>query len=474
MEYRKRVATVYLLGFFIDLANLFVGNVAFPAIVRDFHCGVTELAWVGTAYILGLTVVIPLGGWLAARWGGKRAFMFSLLLFILASFAAGCARSLPELVAWRALQGLGGGLLIPLGQTMTYRLFHASERPGLTAAILLVGQLAPALSPMLGGLAVDGLGWRWIFWLNAPLAALPLCLAWLWLREEREPEPAAAMDWRGLFLGAAALLSLLLGLSELAQASARALGAACVLLSLASAAAYVRHSRRCERPLLRLDLLGEPLLRQSMWVYLSAPGVFMGVSLAAMLYLQQVLGMAAGAAGLLMLPWSLAAFFAISLTGRRYRTWGPQPLIMSGAAAQAAGILLLLAVESPDQWLLLTLSYAAMGLGGSLCSSASQSTAFLRIPPARMAEASAWWNINRQTAFCLGTALVSLLLSCMLAAMGVSDAGAASARSAASLAFHACFLIAACAMLAPLWLGARMRNDEALALAAAPQTQGEG
>ncbi|MEN3812097.1 MFS transporter [Chromobacterium piscinae] len=469
MEYRKRVAAVYLLGFFIDLANLFVGNVAFPDIARAFHRDVAELAWVGTAYILGLTAVIPLGNWLAARWGGKRVFVASLLLFMAGSAGAAQAGSLGALIAWRALQGLGGGLLIPLGQTMTYRLYRPAERPGLTALILLVSQLAPALSPTLGGLALDALGWRWIFWLNLPLAAVPLTLALRWLRDEREPEPAAGLDWLGLLLGSLTLLLVLQGLGDLAQPSTWARGGALLAAGLALGAAYTRHSRRHPQPILRLELLRDPLLRMSMLMYLLVPGVFMGVSLVAMLYLQQVLGVPASIAGLLMLPWSLGSFAAIALTGRGYRRLGPRPLLMAGALAQGIGFLSLLAIDRSGQLSWLAGSYALMGLGGTLCSSASQSTAFLRVEPVRMGEASALWNINRQVSFCVGMALACVLLNLLLAGQGIADPAAPAARELSVRAFHLCFLAAALAMLPPLWLGSRIGNAEVLRLLNRPR-----
>ncbi len=150
MPYRIKVAIVYLLGFFVDLINMFIANVAYPSIGHALQASVGELAWVSNGYILGLTLVIPLSAWLAQRIGGRRVFLLSLTLFMLATAAAGYADSIGELVGWRVLQGMGGGLLIPIGQTLTYQLYRSHERAGLSAAIMLVGLLAPALSPALG------------------------------------------------------------------------------------------------------------------------------------------------------------------------------------------------------------------------------------------------------------------------------------------------------------------------------------
>lgn len=156
MPYRIKVAIVYLLGFFVDLINMFIANVAYPSIGHALQASVGELAWVSNGYILGLTLVIPLSAWLAQRIGGRRVFLLSLTLFMLATTAAGYADSIGELVGWRVLQGMGGGLLIPIGQTLTYQLYRSHERAGLSAAIMLVGLLAPALSPALGGLLSTG------------------------------------------------------------------------------------------------------------------------------------------------------------------------------------------------------------------------------------------------------------------------------------------------------------------------------
>ena len=190
MDYRKQVAAIYLLGFFIDLVNMFITSVAYPDIGRALHASVAQLGWISTAYIAGLTVVMPFSARLAAYYGSKTVFIASLLTFFFASIAAGQADSIGALIAWRALQGLGGGLLIPLGQSMTYRLYRPAERPGLSSVIMLVGLLAPALSPAIGGVIVDGLSWRWIFYLNAPLAALALLLAARWLHPD-PPRSAA-------------------------------------------------------------------------------------------------------------------------------------------------------------------------------------------------------------------------------------------------------------------------------------------
>ncbi|WP_323079115.1 MFS transporter [Klebsiella quasipneumoniae] len=353
MTYRHRVATVFLFGFFLDLINMFIASIAFPAISHALAVSVSQLAWVSNAYILGLTVVVPFSAWLSQRCGPKRLFLLSLGLFSLGALAAGLANSLGELILWRTLQGMGGGMLIPLGQALTWPLFQPQERAKLSAAVMLVGLLAPACSPAIGGLLVQAFSWRWVFFASLPVALLTFMLAARWLSDSPAP---------------------------------------------------VRTAR-----FLPLSLLADPLLRFAMLIYLCVPGMFIGVNVVGMFYLQRVTGMAPGATGALMVPWSLASFAAITFTGRYFNRFGPRPLVMVGCLLQAAGILLL-QVDAHSPLALLMLAFTLMGGGGSLCSSTAQSSAFLHTPGEAMPDASALWNLNRQLSFFAGSALLALLL----------------------------------------------------------------
>lgn len=143
MTYRSKIAVVFLLGFFLDLINMFIASVAFPAMARAFNTTPSALAWVSNGYIAGLTLVIPFSSILTRRVGPKRVILLSLLLFSAASVAAGLSSSLESLIAWRVVQGAGGGLLIPVGQALTWQQFKPHERARLSSAVMLVALLAP-------------------------------------------------------------------------------------------------------------------------------------------------------------------------------------------------------------------------------------------------------------------------------------------------------------------------------------------
>ncbi|WP_323117828.1 MFS transporter [Burkholderia alba] len=460
MLQRSRIAVVYLLGFGLDLVNMFVINAAYPALGRELRASVAQLAWVGNAYMLGLTIVIPVGVWLAARCGERRVLLASLLLFAAGAAGAASAESGAALLAWRLVQGLGGGLLIPVGQAMTYRAYPVAERARLTSLIMMVALLVPALSPAVGGIVVDRLSWRWIFIAMLPLALSTAVLALRWV--PADPRPSAfpgALDRRGLMLSVSTLVGLLLGLTWLGRRGHGVAASLALAMAALAGVAYRRGARRHPAPLLDLRLLSQPLLRTGVVVYLCVPGVFMGVSLVASLYLQDALGFSATRTGALMLPWAAAAFAAIGTTRGCFARSGPKPLFAAGVLVQCAGMLLLAAPWSAAHGEGLGIAYALMGFGGSLCSSTAQSAAFLAVPAASMGQASALWNINRQLSFCLGVAVLGSLLNGGLASVAPGH-DAESVRRV----YRYCFAAAAVLTLLPLPLIVRLSTGDTLRL----------
>ena len=182
MAYRTKIAAVYLLSFALDLVNMFAVSIAYPQIGVDLQASVSQLAWIGNAYMLGLTLIILPSVWLAAVVGEKRLLLISLGVFTAATWGVAQATSIETLIGWRLLQGLGRGLLIPVGQAMVYREFRPHERARLTSVILLVALMVPALSPVLGGWVVEATSWRWVFYANLPLALIALILTQCWVR----------------------------------------------------------------------------------------------------------------------------------------------------------------------------------------------------------------------------------------------------------------------------------------------------
>ncbi|MDN5505128.1 MAG: MFS transporter [Comamonas sp.] len=441
MSYRYRIALVFLTGFFIDCINIFMPAVALPRLAAEFEVASLDTAWVGNAYILGLTLVIPISTWLASRWGARRLLAVSMLVFALAVAACGMAGSFTAVVVWRFVQGMAGGLLIPVGQAMAFALFKGAERARISTLVMAVALIAPALSPGLGGLIVDSSSWRWVFFANTPLALVAALLAWCWVRdpaESSEPSAVVKPDITGLLLISTALAAVLLGMSLYGAGHGWGGALLCLAVGLVAGALYVRHCRRVPNPVVQLRLLHSPRLRVSMAVYYAVPGVFTGVNLLSLFFLQDLLALSAQRSGMFMLLYASGALLAMLLCGRIYNRVGARPLFGVSLLLHSLGIACLVAVNSVGDLPTLVLAYALMGLGGGLAANAAQTTALMDFHGADMPQASVIWNINRQMAFSVGAALFLMIFNLLQPHIGALSA------------YHASFAAAALAGLLPL------------------------
>ncbi len=441
MTYRYRLATVFLMGFFVDCINIFMPAVALPTIAAEFHVGISAGAWVANAYMLGLTLAIPLAPWLADRWGARGLMAGSMLAFALAAWACGEAGSFGQLVGWRFIQGMAGGLVIPVGQALAFNRFQGPERARVSTLVMAVALIAPALSPWLGGLIVDHGSWRWVFHSNIALALAAAGLAWLWVRDA----PATARqrpDLKGLVLVSAALAAWLLGMSLYGAGQGSGQGLALAWLGMAAGLAftvlYALHARKTAHPIVELQLLKSPRLRMSVAVYHAIPGVFTGVNLLNIFYLQDMLHLSAQATGRFMMVYAGGALVSMLVGGRLYNRAGARPLFIASMVLHSLGIAALAAVAGPaDPWLLAG-AYGLMGLGGGLGANTAQTTALLDFDGRQTQQASVIWNLNRQMAFSVGAAFFLMVFN-MLAT-----------RLDAGRAYHITFLIASLAGLVPL------------------------
>ena len=298
IEYKYIVAAVFVIGLFMDLLDSTVVNVALPALGHQFHAGTSTIEWTITGYLLSLAVFIPVSGWAGDRFGAKRTFLFALTVFTLGSALCGAAQSIDQLIAFRILQGIGGGMLTPVGSAMLYRAFPPAERARASSILIVPAVLAPSSGPIVGGWLVTYASWRWVFYINLPIGVLGLLVAGLLLREQREPN-AGRLDPIGFVLSAVGLSSLLYAL---AQAGDRGFGDARVLaFGLAGVAlltAFVLFELRAARPMLQMRLFGNRLFAAANVVQLFAMGGQFGMLFLMPIFLQTERGMTALQSGL--------------------------------------------------------------------------------------------------------------------------------------------------------------------------------
>src|ERR1700744_5214502 len=171
---QRAIAVAYVAAIFMTAIDMQIVNVALPTLRREFNAPLSDVQWTVIAYLLTLAVVIPASGWIGDRIGTKRTFLFALALFTAASALCGAADSLPELIAARALQGIGGGMLTPTGTAMLYRAFGPEQRAKVARTIILPILIGPAAAPILGGGLPQTLSWRWGFLLNVPIGGVRL------------------------------------------------------------------------------------------------------------------------------------------------------------------------------------------------------------------------------------------------------------------------------------------------------------
>lgn len=415
MAYKWVVAIVYVSALFLDILDTTIVNVALFSMGREFRTDAVE--WVVLGYTLSLAMWIPTSGWLGDRFGTKRTFMGALLAFTVGSAACGFAQSIGQLIAFRVLQGIGGGMLTPVGIAMLFRAFPPAERAKASTVVMVPTLLAPALGPVLGGLITTHFEWRWIFWVNVPIAMLALWFGWTYLREHREPS-AREFDPAGFVLSAASLALVVFALSEGPSAGWTSLlvvgtGAA----GIAGAVATVMVETRVAHPMLDLRLFGDRMFRQCNIVSLFSMASFLGVTFVMPIYLQNLRGMSALQSGLTTFPQAFGVMASSMIAGRLYARVGPRRLMTGGflTAGLAISLYTMLSLET-DLWLIRGLMFlrgAFMGFAFVPMQAASYAT----IPPAQNGRASSLFSTQRQVSVSMGVAI----LASVLAAHGALD-----------------------------------------------------
>lgn len=410
MTYRYKIATVFLLGFFIDCINIFMSAIALPDIASFFSASQSQVAWVANAYILGLVLVMPISLWLAGRLGSQKLLCYSMLLFSVSVWFSGSSNSIYSLIFWRFIQGAAGGLLIPVGQALVFALFPNNDRQHISTLIMTVALIAPAFSPAIGGLIIDSLSWHWVFYSNLPFSLLTAVLAWGWIKNEgvkiREKP-----DILGLIMVSLSLLSLLLSFSFYNDYHNLLLALVSFFTSALVFIVYLKYAKKCREPILNFQLLKNSNLRNAFIVYYAVPGIFTGVNLLNIFNLQENMRFSAAQTGLFMVLYALGAVISMLTGGRLYLQIGKKRLFIIGITLHSLGIFLLYWVSSSSQLSLLIIAYLLMGMGGGLSANTAQISSLIDFKDKDLLQGSVLWNINRQVAFSVGTVVFISIFS---------------------------------------------------------------
>ncbi len=412
MSYRYKIATVFLLGFFIDCINIFMSAIALPNIASSFSVSQSMVAWVTNAYILGLILIMPMSLWLATKVGNQKLLCYSMLLFSISICFIGFSESIYSLIFWRFIQGVAGGLLIPVGQALVYALFPNQERQRISTMIMASALIAPAFSPAIGGVIIDSLNWRWVFLSNLPFSLLASALAWFWVKKT-ENVSSEKPDLKGLVIFNISLLSLLLSFSFYSDYHNASFALTSFLISVGMLIFYIRHAKKISHPVLNLGLLKNKNLRNAFIVYYAVPGIFTGVNLLNIFNLQLNFGFNAKQTGLFMLLYATGALAAMISGGLLYQRLGKKSLLIIGITLHSFGIFLLFCISKTSPLSFLVIAYLLMGMGGGLSANIAQISSLIDFSGQDLLQGSVLWNINRQVSFSVGTVVLISIYNLM-------------------------------------------------------------
>ncbi|GAA5190181.1 MFS transporter [Rugosimonospora acidiphila] len=401
-----------VLGAIMAILDVTVVSVALPTFQREFHASYATVAWTMTAYTLALATVIPVTGWAADRFGTKRLYLTSIALFVAGSALCSVAWDIGPLIAFRTVQGLGGGMLMPLGMTIMTRA-AGPQRIGRVMAVLGVPMLlGPIGGPILGGWLIQAASWHWIFLINVPIGAVAFITS-LRVLPKDQPHVSESFDFLGMLLLSPGLALLLYGVSSIPGAGTVADAKVLVpaLVGLALVIGFVLHARRKAHALIDLRLFGNRNLSVAVITLTLFSVAFMGAMLLFPSYFLQVRGEDTLNAGLLLAPQGIGAMLTMPASGRLTDRMGPGKLVLGGIVLIAAGMAVFTQITADSSYVLLLGALFVMGMGMGMTMMPIMSGALASLGDQQIARGSTMMNIVQQTAGSIGTAVMSVVLT---------------------------------------------------------------
>jgi len=455
-RYVFTAAGVVALGSTASILSSTVVNVAVPDLQATFHSTLTDVQWILTGYLLGLSAVIPISGYVSDRFGTKRVYIATLVAFTIASGLCGLAWNLQSEIAFRVVQGLAGGMVMPVGMTIVMRMAAPEERGRMMSVLGVPLMLAPALGPTVGGWLIQVFDWRWVFWVNLPAGLLAIVLGFFFLESGRLPWVDRKIDVVGLFLATPGVALVIYGLT---QASFYSWTSWQALLPLSGGlllvAGFVSWELQQEHPLLDIKVFRDAGFSASMVVGVITASALFGAVFLIPVFMQEVQGKDTLQTGLLLAPQGLAAAAAMTILGSLSDRFGARPVVIVGLVALVAATLLLTQVTPATDnwsWILIT---SARGIGMGFAMMPNFAAAYVTLPNAAIARATAVSNTLQRISSSFGIAMLATIvegrITAHLPAHQAIGAGAhlsqaalaAAARAAAAKGFDDTFWVAA-------------------------------
>ena len=432
-----KVAFVVVLGAIMSILDTTVVSVAQNTFQDVFDTTAANTAWTMTGYTLALAAVIPLSGWAAARFGTKNVYLTSMVLFVAGSALCALAWSITSLVVFRVIQGLGGGMLMPVGMMILTRAAGPARIGAVMSVLGIPMMLGPIAGPILGGILIKYLSWHWIFLINVPIGAAAFVYSILVLRDSGA-KSKPAFDFTGLLLLSPGLAAFLYGVSSSSAAgtflTARVLIPA--LIGVVLIGAFIVHALRgrASVPLIDLRLFRNRTLTWSMLAMTLFIIAFFGAALLFPQYYIGVRGQSTFAAGLLLAPQGIGAMVTMRTAGRLTDRIGPGKLALAGIGLIVLGFGVFVFVGPTTSYWLLGAALFVQGLGMGMTMMPIMSAAMASLRSDDIADGSTLMNVVQQIAASIGTAVTGVILANNIT--GSPDAGLAIAHNNDPAATH--------------------------------------
>ncbi|WP_354698474.1 hypothetical protein DSM112329_04156 [Paraconexibacter sp. AEG42_29] len=406
-----RISFVVVLGSIMSILDTTIVNVALQTLGRELDSTLADIQWVVTGYMLALAAVIPLTGWTARRLGAKRVYVTTLILFTASSALCGLAWSTGSLIAFRVLQGAAGGMLLPIGQLMMAEAAGPKQMGRVMSIVGVPMMLAPIFGPTVGGLIVDHLSWRWIFFVNVPFGILAVVAALRVL--PAGPRGAVdPLDVRGLVLLTLGVPLVTYGLAEVGETGGftgpRVLVPTIVGTTLV--VLFVLHALRTRFPLLDVRLYRRPTFSSASFAMFSLGAALMGGMILLPLYWQDVRGESATATGLLTAPQGLGMALFMPLSGKLTDRYGGGPLALFGVTLTAVTTIPFGLIGPDTSVLGLSVAMFLRGIGMAFAFMPAMAAAFASLDRADLPHATPQLNVLQRVGGSIGTAVLAVVL----------------------------------------------------------------
>ncbi|RJQ83823.1 DHA2 family efflux MFS transporter permease subunit [Pseudonocardiaceae bacterium YIM PH 21723] len=411
-----RVAFILVMGTFMASLDGTIVSVGLETLTQDFHASVTDVQWATTAYLLAVVAAVPAAGWLADRFGGRRVWITAVAVFLVGSLLCALAWSLPSLIIFRVIQGLGGGLLPPTGQALLARIAGRERIGKLISVVGVVPLLTPVLGPVAGGVILGIADWPWLFLINLPIGAVVLVLATRYVPVIPPAAEPGAFDLRGALLLSPGLAVLVYGLTSGNWATAVPVGALALLV-------FVIHGLRTERvPLLDPRLFTQPPFGPAALALTVLSASVFGTMFLLPLFLQRDL--IALETGLLLAPQGLGAALGSTYVTRRVDKLAPRTLVLAGILFVALGTVPFTQLAGGLHPAITALALFVRGVGASCISAPVMAMIYRTIEPPKIPRAASALAMLGTVGGSVGTAVLAVVLQARLAARGTDVAAA--------------------------------------------------